>query len=641
MIDEKQPKEQLLKEIIKMRQRIAELERSEIELKKAEKNLIESEEMYKTLVKTSPDAVGVCNLDGVYIEASQKAIELLGFKSADEFIGKSYFQIIAPEDQEKVKRVFQKILEEGFIKNIEITLLKKNGTSFIGEANASLIKDVYGKPKAIIGIIREITEHKKAEEALRESEELYRKLVTTSPDIMAVSDLKGIITEVSQQTVELFGYQSADELIGRNGFNFIAPESRERIMKDFQKVIEEGFMRKGEYTALRKDGTLFIIETYGALVRDAYGKPKAVISTSRDITERKKMEKKLKLYSKKLEQMVKERTRKLKMAQQQVKTLRRQIQQSQKYPEIIGKSPKILQVVDLVHQIARTNSTVLIYGETGSGKDLIAKAIHYNSPQKEGSFLTLNCAALPEHLIESELFGYVKGAFTGATQDRKGLFEEANKGTIFLNEISEMPLKVQAKLLQVLENQQIRPLGQSKIITVDVRIIAASNRDLEEAVDNRHFRKDLFYRLNVFPIKVPPLMERREDIPLLVKHFLAKYSASINKHIPEISKEAMDMLCQYNYPGNVRELENIIHRAIIITQDPILLPNHLPDKLRGLISIGARASLAEMEKQIIIDIIHKCKGDFNKAARKLAYSRTTLWRRMKKLNIDWPKFFHK
>jgi PAS domain S-box-containing protein len=626
-------------------QRTAELARTNEQLKhelaerkRTEEALRESEEMYKTLFMTSPDAIGIASLDGTYIEASERAVKLLGFKSREEIIGLNYYKIIAPEDQEKVKKVFNKILEEGFIKNIEFTFLKKNGTSFIAEANAALVEDAYGKPKAIIGILRDITERKNSEDAFRESEELYRKLITTSPDIVAVSNLEGIITDVSEQTIKLFGYKSAAELIGQNGFNLIAPEDRQKVIKDSREVINGRFTINREYIAIRKDGSRFIIETSGAIVRDAQGKPKAFISTSRDITERKRMEEELKKYREHLEQLVEERTRELLKTQKEVKTLRQQIQQSKKYPEIIGNSPKILHIIDLVQQVARTNSTVLICGETGSGKDLIAKAIHYNSPRKEASFLAINCAALPEQLIESELFGYVKGAFTGATQDKKGLFEEADKGTIFLNEIGEMPHKVQAKLLQVLENQEIRPLGQSTCIRVNVRIIAASNMDLEEAMRIRTFREDLFYRLNVLSIKIPPLRERKEDIPILAKHFLDKYCLAMNRQINDISPEAMDLLCSYSYPGNVRELENIIQRSLILAQCNKLLANYLPEKIKTTKYDSELDNLADnlanREKQIIEEIIKECKGNLSQSAKKLGICRTTLWRKIKKLHID-------
>jgi two-component system response regulator AtoC len=674
--------QQHLEELVK--QRTMELEKINMQLKnelgarkKTEETLRESENLYKTLVKTSPDAVNVIDLNGYNIEVSQRVPELFGYKTEKEMLGKHIFEGVAPKDHKKAKMLVEKVLQKGFFRNVELTFLRKDKSHFIGETNAALIRDISGKPKAIIGTIRDITERKKAErelkkhrehleelveqrtaelartneqlkhelaerkrteEALRESEELYRNLLKTSPDIVAVSDVNGIFTEVSQRTVELFGYQNAEELIGQDGLKLIAPEDYERLIKNVQKVLANGFLSGAEYIAVKKDGSRFIIETNAALVRDAKGKPKAFISTSRDITERKRMIEELKKYREHLEQLVEERTRDLLKTQKEVKTLRKQILQNKKFPEIIGKSTKILQILDLVQQVARTNSTVLIYGETGSGKDLIAKAIHFNSERKDGAFLTINCAALPEHLIESELFGYVKGAFTGANQDKKGLFEESEKGTIFLNEISEMPIKVQAKILHVIENQQVRRLGQSRSITVDVRIVAASNIDLEQAVKKGTFREDLFYRLSVFPITVPPLRDRKEDIPLLVKHFLDKYKQLLDKKVTEISPQAMDILCNYSFPGNVRELENIIQRSLILAQGNKLLANYLPEKIKTTeynSELNNLAdNLADREKQIIEDIIKECKGNLSQSAKKLGICRTTLWRKIKKLKID-------
>jgi len=477
--------------------------------------------------------------------------------------------------------------------------------------------------KANRALKKELKERKKAEKALRESEKMYKLLVKTCPDAVTLTDLKGHIIELSERKLELFGYKSAEELIGRNAFELIAPEDREKIMINFQKFFKEGFVRNLELTMIRKDGTRFIGEENAALIKNSYGKPKALMGITRDITWRKQAEEKL---------------------HQEVNSLRRQIQQSQKYPEIIGNSPKILQVIDLVHQVARTNSTILIFGETGSGKDLIAKAIHHNSPRRKSPFVIVNCAALPEHLIESELFGYVKGAFTGASQDKRGFFEEADKGTIFLNEIGDIPLPLQGKLLQVLEYQQIHRLGESKNIKVDVRIIAATNKDLRESMKKGRFREDLFYRLNVLPIKVPPLRERKEDIPFLVRHFLDKCCPPLNKEITEVSKEAMDMLCRYSYPGNVRELENIIQRSVIMVQGSILLPHHLPEELKAIKSTAApqnlTESLAAIEKQQIEAALKECKGNLSRTAKKLGINRTTLWRRIKKFDIDISHYVH-
>jgi PAS domain S-box-containing protein len=667
-------------------ERTEELARANVQLreelsrrKKAEKALRESEELYRTLVKTSPDSIVVHELDATIIEVSQRTLELCGYNSEKELIGKDSLELIAPEDREKAKEIHKKIMEQGFVRNMELRMLKKDGTDFIGEINSSLVKDEHGNAKALIGSTRDITERKrveeelrkyregledlvkqrtreleiankqlkqelaerrKAEQALQESKEMYKMLLETSFDAIALHKISTNveIIEISSETVKQLGFNSIDDLIGKSGYVAIAPEHQEKARSIHQKIMEQGFVRNEELIFQRKDGTRFFAEINASVIKDSSGKPKALIGATKDITERKNMEKKLKEYSEQLEQLLNERTRELQVTQKEVKNLRNQIKKSQRYPEIIGNSRQILEVIDMVRQVARIDSTVLIYGETGSGKDLIAQAIHFNSPRRETAFLTINCAALPEHLIESELFGYIKGAFTGATQNKRGLFEEAHKGTIFLNEIGDIPLRLQGKLLDVLENQRIRRLGQSKSIAVDVRIIAASNIDLEKAVNEGQFRDDLFYRLNVLPIKVPPLRERQDDIPLLIKHFLDRHCPLMDKNITEISQEAMDILLSYTYPGNVRELENIIQHSIIMTKGTILIPEYLPEKLKRVKSYEESNNLADMERKMIETALHDCQGHFSRAAKKLGIHRTSLWRKIKKLGVRLPNF---
>ncbi|BBB31984.1 two-component system, NtrC family, response regulator PilR [Thermotomaculum hydrothermale] len=259
--------------------------------------------------------------------------------------------------------------------------------------------------------------------------------------------------------------------------------------------------------------------------------------------------------------------------------LKTQVFQDVKEIGLIGESEKIKKVVNLVKKVAPTDATVLITGESGVGKELVAKAIHLNSLRKDNKFLSLNCAALPETLLESELFGYEKGAFTGAEKDKPGLFEMANKGTLFLDEIGEMPLQMQAKLLRVLQDFKIRRLGGREDISVDVRIICATNRDIEKEVKEGKFREDLYYRINVFHIPIPPLRERRSDIPILLNYFVDKFSRKLGIKKPNVSKEFLNYLENYHFPGNVRELENIVERALTIMEGDTLLPSHLPEKI--------------------------------------------------------------
>ena len=307
-----------------------------------------------------------------------------------------------------------------------------------------------------------------------------------------------------------------------------------------------------------------------------------------------------------------------------------------KFASLVGKSKKMQQLFHLISRVAPTNSTVLIRGESGTGKELIARAIHYHSPRKENPFVPVNCAALPEALLEAELFGHEKGAFTDAGYKKRGMFQMANKGTIFLDEISDMSLRMQAKILRVLQERSFYPLGSTRAIQVDVRILTATNKDLEKMIQEGTFREDLYYRLNVISILVPPLRERKEDIPLLVQHFLFKYNNIHGRNVKSISPQVMDELCEYNWPGNVRELENIVERAVIFSRGKIILLEDLPSHMRAAFprKISSSPSLEEAEKKLILDALRTTGGNQSKASQLLGIHRNTLSRKLKKYGIQ-------
>jgi two-component system response regulator PilR (NtrC family) len=261
--------------------------------------------------------------------------------------------------------------------------------------------------------------------------------------------------------------------------------------------------------------------------------------------------------------------------------LKAEFQRHHGLDRIVGVSPPMAKVFDLVRSVAPTSSTILVQGESGTGKELVAKAVHALSPRREAAFVSVNCAALPENLLESELFGHMRGAFTDAHQTKKGLFETAHRGTLLLDEVGEMPLTMQAKLLRVLQDKRVRRVGANDEVEVDVRVIAATNQPLERLVREKRFREDLYYRLNVIPILVPPLRERREDVGLLAGHFLERFSKEMGKPISKISAAALECLVRYAWPGNVRELENVIERAVALETTPAILPERLPPELLG------------------------------------------------------------
>lgn len=310
--------------------------------------------------------------------------------------------------------------------------------------------------------------------------------------------------------------------------------------------------------------------------------------------------------------------------------------------EIIGESPQMRKIKELIARIARTDSSVLIYGESGTGKELIAKAIHNASPRANKRFVAINCASIPETLMESELFGYEKGAFTGAVKTKMGLIEVANGGTLFLDEIGDLSLPLQGKLLRVLQEREIQHIGGTRIIPVDIRLIAATNRRLDQEIERGNFRNDLFYRLNVINITLPPLRERKEDIPLLVNHFLKKYSSTARRSGVQFSDEAMNALMNYHWPGNVRELENVIERLLVLVdKDYINVEDLKLDIFKtptSEIPHDYRSAREEFERRYIQELLERTRGNVAAAARLAGLSRRNLYDKIERYNINTAKF---
>lgn len=321
-----------------------------------------------------------------------------------------------------------------------------------------------------------------------------------------------------------------------------------------------------------------------------------------------------------------------------IKELKNELRGKYSFKNVIGKNYKMHDVYELLHEVAPTKATVLIEGETGTGKELIANAIHHNSPRSGGPFVKVNCAALSEGVLESELFGHVKGAFTGAIADKPGRFELANGGTLFLDEIGDITPHTQVKLLRVLQESEFEKVGGTRTIKVDVRVIAATNKDLKTAVEKGQFREDLYYRLKVVPILLPALRQRKDDIPLLVRHFISKFNTEMKREITNLSARAMELLMEYSYPGNIRELEHIIEHAFVRCQDKTILPEHLPRELQNVDLIDkameSEAPLKELEKETILRALNETGWRYQECAKRLKVSRTTLWRKMKELRIE-------
>ncbi len=332
----------------------------------------------------------------------------------------------------------------------------------------------------------------------------------------------------------------------------------------------------------------------------------------------------------------------MKRVRRENQILKKQLKKTSDLKTIIGKSEEMESVFKLVDKVADTDSTILIDGESGTGKELIARAIHYRSQRSHGPFVSINCGALPENLLESELFGHVKGSFTGAIRDKEGLFKVAQGGTFFLDEVGETSPTIQVKLLRVLQEREVIPVGGTNPIKVDVRLVAATNADLEKAIKNGGFRPDLYYRLNVIPVQLPPLRKRCDDVPLLVNHFLNKYNESLEVSRQKgIEKDAMEVLIAYDWPGNVRELENVIERATILEDSSNITVESLPEKLRRresysqtLITDRAQVTLEELEREYLIKVLNDTNWQKKKASSILGINASTLYRKIQRYGLE-------
>jgi len=517
--------------------------------------------------------------------------------------------------------------------------------------------------------LKESTDQRQIEEALKISETRYRRLFETTQDGILILDAEtGQIADVNPFLVEMLGYSYAD-FLGKKLWEIGCFKNIKASKASFLELQDEGYVRFEDLPLETKDGRQIAVE----FISNVYlvNQYKVIQCNIRDITERKLLAEVLQTAHLELEQRVEERTVELRTANEQLRQeieerrqaeaslsqalseietlkdrieaensyLRQEIILKHRFADILGQSDGLKYVLYRAEQVAPLNTTVLILGETGTGKELIAAAIHDLSPRKDRPLITVNCAALPGNLMESELFGREKGAFTGADTRQIGRFEVANGSTLCLDEIGELPLELQAKLLRVIQHNEFERLGSSQTIKVDVRIVATTNRNLEEEVHQGRFRQDLYYRLNVFPITVPPLRQRKDDIPLLVQAFVARYARKVGKQITSIQKETMKALQDYPWPGNIRELESIIERAVILCPGPAL---QLADKLEiAFLPFSAGMNtLEEVERNQIVKTLLQTQWRIegkDGAAAILGLNPSTLRARMHKLGIVRPE----
>ena len=617
MKDVERTKEQLVQELEILRDQVAQLRQSETEVKRAGEALQESEERFRKIFDHSNDAIfAIDPARDKILDINPRACSMLGY-SREELLS-TPITAIHPNEMPELLAFAQSVFDKGSGWTHELTCLTKSGTTLPAEISASVI-DIAGRT-CMIALVRDVSDRKRAEEALRESEERISRILESAMDAIITVDNKQRIILCNSATEAMFRCPTA-EAIGKPFDRFLSEEFRKVLTGHIQPLKQRAETKPYMWipeglTALRADGEEFPIEGTISQVEVAGQKLYTVIL--RDINERKKAEGELRQL--RLENVY---------LQEEIKT-------EYNFGEIVGSSAAIKRVFRNLEQVASTGSTVLVLGETGTGKELIVRAVHNLSPRKDKALVKVNCAALPSGLIESELFGHEKGSFTGALSRKIGRFELANGGTIFLDEIGDLPLELQAKLLRVLQEGELERVGGSETIRVDVRVIAATNQDLEKAMQESRFRQDLFYRLNVFPIRIPSLRERRDDIPLLVRYFVMKYGKKLGRRIETVPQKAMDSLLAYFWPGNVRELENVIERSVILSPDSQLeLGDWLPKQ--GISSRGTQVpTLEQLEREHIIEVLEmtgwRVSGERG-AAKLLNIKPTTLEARIKKLGI--------
>jgi len=591
------------------------------ESKQIAEALRESEQRFRLLVEGVRDyAIFMLDPEGKVSTWNAGAERIKGY-SADEIVGRHFSRFYTPEDVESGKpdTELKTAAAQGRFED-EGWRIRKDGSRFWANVMITAVRDSAGKLLGFSKITRDFTERKKAEESVRASEERFRSLFEFSPDAIIVTDQQGKIAETNGQVEEFFGY-SRGELVGQ-AVEILVPERFRQAhpghRKEYSAQARTRPMGLGlELYGRRKDGTEFPVDIMLSPVKTEGGE--LALSVIRDLSEKKRTEEEL--------------ARK----DREKRYLEEELNTEHRFEDIIGESVGLKRVLKQVETVAEQDVTVLILGETGTGKDLIARAIHHLSPRRERTLVKLNCAAIPTGLLESELFGHERGAFTGAISQKIGRLELAHQGTLFLDEVGDLPLEIQPKLLRALQDKEFERLGGTRTIPVDIRLVAATNRNLEKMVADREFRSDLYYRLRVFPISIPPLRERREDIPILVRYFVAKHAVRMDKKIESIPPEVMKALTKWDWPGNIRELENFIERSVILSKGPALRAP-LPElQVLEETPIGQEdVSLEAAEREHILRVLRESKGMIggpDGAAARLGLKRTTLNSKLRKLGI--------
>ena len=577
----------------------------------------------QTLIDTVPSFLWTSFSDGSKEFLNRRWYEYTGL-TLEQGKGWGWKVVVHPDDLDRLIREWLALLNDPKPGELETRIRR-----YDGEYRWFLIRvlpefDAEGNVVRWLGSDTDIEDRKRAETKLLKDERELRQITDAIPHTIVVLDPKGNPLYANQAMLDYTGLTMQDVLASEFRARTFHPEDLERVGEEREAGFARGLPFEIELRALRKDGRYqWLLLRYNPL-RDEEGCLVRWYATGTDIDDRKRAE---------------DRARNENVA------LREDIVRSSMFEEIVGSSEPLRRVLVQVSKVAPTDSTVLVLGETGTGKELIARAIHNRSKRSNRAFIRVNCAAIPQSLIASELFGHEKGSFTGATQRRLGRFESADGGTIFLDEVGDLPPETQVALLRVLQEREFERVGGTQSVSVDVRVIAATNRDLTSAVAEGRFRQDLFYRLNVFPIRLPALRERIGDISLLVGYLIDRYSKKLGKKIRNIDKKTMKLFHSYDWPGNIRELQNVVERAVILSEgenffvDEAWLTRVAPES--AVTSVPLVANLAEREREILETALRESDGVVGGptgAAVKLGIPRQTLESKIRKLGINRYRF---
>jgi PAS domain S-box-containing protein len=543
---------------------------------------------YQWLFRKSPSMATSIAEDGVYLDVNDAMLKRLGY-TREEMVGRGPEDFTTPESVARVREELRPALRRtGKLENKPISFVTKSGEVVDCVTNAIIEYDKQGQFLRTVAMFAEISDQARANFK-------YRTLYRSTPAMLHTVDGNGLIVTVTDHWLQKLGYKR-DEVVGRPITDFFSIRDR-KLYADgrLRKLIADGDFNNLERQMLAKDGKVLDLVMSAISNRDSNGKVDMMLVASKDVTERRRAEKELR-------RTLSENARLREELERERDYLREEVNVAMNFGRIVGTSPALRSMMKRVEAVAETPASVLVQGESGVGKELVAHAIHMHSSRSGGPLVKVNCASIPKELFESEFFGHVKGAFTGAHRDRIGRFQLADGGTIFLDEIGEIPYELQGKLLRVLQESEFERVGDDVTRSVDVRVIAATNRDLEQLIVDGEFREDLFYRLSVFPVEVPPLRERGDDVIQLAQHFLEQTCKDFGRDVLTLTRTQAANLRSYDWPGNIRELKNVIERAVILSTGKVL---RLDLSMLGLKSddgeITAAAEKVQVNDEVLTD----------------------------------------